>query len=292
MSNTYSRALMYSSCTKPNQNYLCHHGILGMHWGIRRYQPYPKDYTGQGKYLGDKPVLKKGTVLKSVSIRKQKLGKEKDAKARDELGIWTYTYNPANEHDTKVYKGPFSKYLIGRGRGGNKVYEHTYTINKDLKVADLNARFDMFKEVVEAGRDIPISELKSMQDLMRYYGMGNSTSKNYGDKIRAAVDLDLTKMKTKKDWEAAYVIFNHMMENGHKYKTTSIYMLAMAKNWDAMVDDNNLGIYNMAEDPLIIFDRNNLKESEKVRKVKLSEINKNQEQLKKELEAQGEHLKY
>lgn len=42
----------YVIASPQNESELYHHGILGMRWGIRRYQPYPDEYHGNGKFLG------------------------------------------------------------------------------------------------------------------------------------------------------------------------------------------------------------------------------------------------
>lgn len=40
-------------CRARAEDCLCHYGILGQKWGIRRFQPYPKGYKGAGKETGE-----------------------------------------------------------------------------------------------------------------------------------------------------------------------------------------------------------------------------------------------
>lgn len=265
---------------------LYHHGIKGQEWGVRHGPPYP---------IEDK-VMRKGTKLNSVirvnSYDAQAL-KDKDynKKAQQKLlenKRWLYTYNKDNEWDNKVYKGAFSAYNYQRGAAA--IAECQYEVIKDLKMPTKKERFDNFKALYDDKKmkKAVQEETKSTCKLLIRYGVGNNKERAEYKRILNRLD----NLKTEQDWKTAYDIFNHMMENNYYYKSTREYSKNMAEKFDAMVDDNNQGKYNRAQDPVIIFRTSEaLKVVGDIRVMDVKEIADNYNEVKEELKKHGENLK-
>ena len=77
------------------EEHLEHHGIIGMHWGVRRYQPYPSDYDGDGVYKG-KPAKKSFHEMRKErkAAREQRAYDEKRDKAIATLDYKTLIKHP------------------------------------------------------------------------------------------------------------------------------------------------------------------------------------------------------
>lgn len=222
--------------------------------------------------------LKAGTRLNSVT------GKYLEADSYKNSGQWMYTYRDDETHDNKVYKGPFAKYLVYY-RGAKWIAEHKYETVKDLKMPTRQERIDEFKTLKKKHL---ISDLSTVQKMLVQYKVGNEKEQ------QEYKDFNPKKIETEHDWEVAYNIFSHAMEASYYYKSTKEYCEKMSKKYDAMVDDNNKDVYNLAVDPIIIFRAN-----EALKKVDSnftnylypSEVENNYDEIKQELAKQGVNIK-
>lgn len=84
------------------RDYLAHHGVLGMHWGIRRFQPYsliPRGSGKAGKEIGEAKTGKP-TTARQYTRQLSKLAKKRDV---DKLHLYDAARKAENAKSQKAY---------------------------------------------------------------------------------------------------------------------------------------------------------------------------------------------
>lgn len=93
---------MYESPRPPYDNELYHHGVKGMHWGIRRYQPYRKgDKVKGGKEIGKATKVEQRSIADRVKKGIAAVNKIKKELHKGKLEKAEYKYEMTQLKDAR-----------------------------------------------------------------------------------------------------------------------------------------------------------------------------------------------
>lgn len=110
---------------------LYHHGILGMKWGIRRYQPYPKGYSGSGKEVGKALTVQQRDIKKSID-RAVRITPNKHAKSESYLKN-EVAYNVSSGMKKKMFGDNDKEVKKIINNLNNKAFNTSYIAKNEIR---------------------------------------------------------------------------------------------------------------------------------------------------------------
>ena len=186
---------------------LKHYGVLGMHWGIRRYQPYPKGSKAKGKFLPGHGTMydRQSTLLNRVNYKLNFKDKRINRlrKKADKLNA------KAEKHELKggqLIRTEFSddrlrKAARERARAKKLINKSDKLVDKGEKYVNkfLNKydKYEKYTNVMESAgaTDEPsYLEIKNLENRIKNWSNNKKTS-DYADYVNYLIDKESKKKK-------------------------------------------------------------------------------------------------
>ena len=278
-----------------SSDYLYHHGIKGMQWGVRRYQNPDGSLTAAGKKRvsqrrSDDIVIKKGTQLNNVGSKENlklrgnvkgvpnpfgpsavalslplsaALGNPLPAVAaigtsvipvkRSDNEKKLFVYREDDPHDKDVYEGAFTKFIKYRD-STNQIFKRKFENIDDLVSPSAQRRAELF---VETYRENPklYSELLNRTDA--YAQARKAQGVKYSPSLesfigKAIFDKNTSDIDLKRYGYGLFNMGNEWNDSLTAKGNNKYYKKLKKSGYNALIDDNNAGIYNDAHEPLIV----------------------------------------